>query len=126
MHALIDFAAPGADGVGAVRAAFAAPLAVLVANTLAEVQPLLEAVQAHATAGRWCVGYLRYEAAPAFDAALQVHAADGPLAWFGVHEAPLPWPEEPLPMATLGGLQEPRPRCFQCRAGADPCRDCGR
>lgn len=112
MHALIDFAAPGADGVGAVRAAFAAPLAVLVANTLAEVQPLLEAVQAHATAGRWCVGYLRYEAAPAFDAALQVHAADGPLAWFGVHEAPLPWPEEPLPMATLGSLQEPDRAAF--------------
>lgn len=38
------------------------------------------------------------EVAPAFDAALQVHApqeADGPLAWFGVHRAPLagdaPW-----------------------------------
>jgi para-aminobenzoate synthetase/4-amino-4-deoxychorismate lyase len=38
------------------------------------------------------VGYVRYEAAPAFDAALKVHAADGPLAWFGVYAHALPWP----------------------------------
>ena len=25
--------------------------------------------------------------------ALLTHAADGPLAWFAVHDAPLPWPE---------------------------------
>ena len=36
---------------------------------------------------------MRYEAAPAFDAALQVHAADGPLVWFEVHDgAPSAWP----------------------------------
>ncbi len=46
--------------------------------------------------GHWCVGYVRYEAAPAFDAALQTHAADGPLAWFAVHDAPQPWPAEAL------------------------------
>jgi para-aminobenzoate synthetase/4-amino-4-deoxychorismate lyase len=53
---------------------------------------LLEAVQAQARQGRWCVGYLRYEAAAAFDPALAVHEADGPLAWFGVYDAPLDWP----------------------------------
>ena len=53
---------------------------------------MLAQVQAAAEAGAWCVGYLRYEAAPAFDRALRVHPADGPLAWFAVHEAPLDGP----------------------------------
>jgi para-aminobenzoate synthetase / 4-amino-4-deoxychorismate lyase len=37
---------------------------------------------------------LRYESAPAFDAALTVHAPDGPLAWFAVHDQAVPWPED--------------------------------
>ena len=67
---------------------------MLVAHSLAEVRPLLDAVQTAAAQGSWCVGYVRYEAAPAFDAALAVHSADGPLAWFAVHDAALPWPED--------------------------------
>jgi para-aminobenzoate synthetase/4-amino-4-deoxychorismate lyase len=50
------------------------------------VQAVLDAVHAAAEAGHWCVGHVRYEAAPAFDAALQTHAADGPLVWFAVHD----------------------------------------
>jgi hypothetical protein len=34
--------------------------------------------------GAGCVGFLRYEAASAFDKALLTHAPDGPLAWFAV------------------------------------------
>ncbi|HEX5805169.1 MAG TPA: aminodeoxychorismate synthase component I [Macromonas sp.] len=74
-----------------MRGRFGAPLRTLVAHTLPEVRSVLQAVQAEAAAGHWCVGYVRYEAAPAFDAALQVHTRDeaaGPLAWFGVHAAP--------------------------------------
>lgn len=41
------------------------------------------------------MGYLRYESASAFDAALQTHPADGPLAWFGVFDKALPWPDAP-------------------------------
>ena len=47
----------------------------------------------HALQGRWCVGYLRYEAAEAFDPAMRVHAAEGPLAWFAIHDDALPWPD---------------------------------
>lgn len=54
---------------------------------------MLDAAQKAAQAGAWCVGYLRYEAAPAFDPALLVRDAQGPLAWFGVHDAPLPVPQ---------------------------------
>jgi para-aminobenzoate synthetase/4-amino-4-deoxychorismate lyase len=95
MLTLIDFCAPQADDpAAALRSAFDAPLQTLVAHTPAQVRPLLDAVQALAQQGLWCVGYLRYEAAPAFDAALAVHAADGPLAWFGVFDRALPWPDE--------------------------------
>lgn len=111
METLVDFASP--DGsTGALRVAFGPPDDILVAHSLADVRAVLDAVQAHALAGRWCVGYLRYEAAPAFDAALQVHAHDGPLAWFGVHDAPLPWPAEPLHTAELSGVRAPERVAF--------------
>ena len=77
---------------GGVRAAFEAPLHALIAQTPEQVKPVLDAVEAFAHQGLWCVGYLRYEAASAFDAALQTHAADGPLAWFAVFAQALPWP----------------------------------
>jgi para-aminobenzoate synthetase/4-amino-4-deoxychorismate lyase len=89
---LIDFISPG-PGTPALRAAFADPFEVLAAHSLPEVLGVLDAVQAHAKAGRWCVGFVRYEAAPAFDAALVTHPpGPGPLAWFGVFDEPRPWP----------------------------------
>jgi para-aminobenzoate synthetase/4-amino-4-deoxychorismate lyase len=92
MPALIDFCAVQPGQPGALRCAFDAPLQTLVAHTPDEVRPLLAQVDRLARDGRWCVGYVRYEAAPAFDAALAVHAADGPLAWFGIYECALDWP----------------------------------
>ena len=84
-HALIDFLDPHQAGAAPLQLAFGAPQQVLVAQTLEQVPQVLAQVDALSRAGHWCVGYVRYEAAPAFDAALQVHVADGPLAWFGVH-----------------------------------------
>ena len=94
MQTLIDFAEPRGDGATRLRVAFGAPSRVLVARSAEEVKPVLETVEALSREGRWCVGYLRYEAAAAFDPAFAVHAGDGPLAWFGVHDAALPWPDE--------------------------------
>lgn len=94
INSRIDFADPHDSTAPRLRHAFGAPRAVLVAHELAEVRLLLDAVQAAAEQGRWCVGYVRYEAAPAFDAALAVHEADGPLAWFAVYDEALPWPED--------------------------------
>ncbi len=89
----IDFTQPRAAGNPRLRGQWGAPARVLVAHHIDEVKPVLEAVHAAAEAGHWCVGHVRYEAAPAFDAALQVHAADGPLVWFEVHDgAPSAWP----------------------------------
>ena len=95
----IDFT-PALDAAAPrLRHAFEAPCTVLAARALNEVRPVLDAVHAAAQRGQWCVGYVRYEAAPAFDAALQTHAADGPLAWFAVYDNPQPWPPDAAPPA---------------------------
>lgn len=89
--ALIDFRSPD-EGAAAMRLAFGVPRERLQAASLAEVMPLLARVDALARAGAWCVGYVHYEAAGAFDPALKTHApgADaGPLAAFAVYDAPL-------------------------------------
>jgi len=94
ISACIDFSDPLDSTAPRLRHAFGAPRAVLAAHAQHELGAVLDAVQAAAEKGSWCIGYVRYEAAPAFDAALAVHPADGPLAWFAVHDAALPWPED--------------------------------
>jgi len=89
VHARLAFEASGLASHGALRLDFGVPRAVLRADTLSEVGPVIEAAQAAARQGAWVVGWLAYEAASAFDPALPTHAPDGPLAWFGVHDAPL-------------------------------------
>ena len=86
----IDFTQPLDSNAPRLRHAFGAPREVLSAQALNDVRHVLDAVHAAAQRGQWCVGYVRYEAAAAFDAALQTHAADGPLAWFAVYDAPSP------------------------------------
>jgi para-aminobenzoate synthetase/4-amino-4-deoxychorismate lyase len=92
---LIDFTGAAADG-GDLRYAFGEPRHVLQATRLQEVRGVLDAAEAQARAGRWCVGLLRYEAAPAFEPKAAVHpsaAHDLPLAWFAVFDEALPWPQ---------------------------------
>ena len=84
MRTLLDFRAPQSDPAAAVRHAFERPVQTLIANTPDQVRPLLDQVDALARQGHWCIGYVRYEAAPAFDAAFTTHPADGPLAYFAV------------------------------------------
>lgn len=90
---IIEFQDPQASssaGAAPNRLLFGAPQQVLQAHSVAEVRQVMEQADALSRQGLWCVGFVRYEAAPAFDAALQVHPADGPLVWFGVHARPLP------------------------------------
>lgn len=103
--ALIDFSDPYHPEGPRLRHAFGVAQQVLVAQHPHQVHAVLDAVQRAAEQGLWCVGYLRYEAAPAFDAALAVHAAEGPLAWFAVYDQALPWPEVPDPAMDVGAVQ---------------------
>src|SRR3954447_21900533 len=88
-----DFA-PGPAGPGMLPLVLAEPVQVLEAWTPAEVLPALRAVQAEADAGRWAAGFVAYEAAPAFDAAMSVrHPGPDPtvpLLCFGVFPAAQP------------------------------------
>src|SRR4051812_41865152 len=62
---------------------------VVRADSLVEVIPALEAAERAARAGQWAVGFVSYEAAPAFDEHLKVSASEGhwPLVWFGVFQS---------------------------------------
>ena len=52
---------------------------VVAANETSEVVAAFEHVEAEVNAGKWAAGFVSYEAAPAFDAALTVvPQADGP------------------------------------------------
>lgn len=91
MRAFIDFSSSLDQAQQALRAYFHEPLDILVAHTTEQVKPLLEKVDAYSKQGLWCVGYMRYEAAPAFDSAFKVHERQNPqspLAYFGVFKTP--------------------------------------
>lgn len=89
--ACLDFAPTGLPGQAGVRLAFGAPLQVLQARALNEVRGVIDAAESLARAGHWCIGFVAYEASPAFDPALQTHPPDPdlPLAWFAVHREPV-------------------------------------
>ncbi len=77
-----------ADG-GAAWLRFGTPVRIVLADAIADVLPALAEVEAANAAGLWAAGFVAYDAAPAFDAALAVHpAATGPRLWFGIYPPP--------------------------------------
>lgn len=68
---------------------FDAPRVTHVAHHVDEVAAVLDAVDAAAASGKWCVGYVSYDAAPAFDPALAARRDPAvPLAVWGVFDGP--------------------------------------
>jgi para-aminobenzoate synthetase/4-amino-4-deoxychorismate lyase len=90
-------------GTPAVRGGWGEPLRVHHADTLDRVRAVLDAAYAEALAGFWCVGYVRYEAAPALESVACVHESipspSQPLVWFGVFQG--------NPAFDDGGLESP-------------------
>ena len=84
--AVLDFA--GLDLQQSNRRVFREPLEILQAESLAQVVPVLERVdQATRRDGLYAVGYVAYEAAPAFDSAHSVHPhSQLPLVCFGLFD----------------------------------------
>jgi para-aminobenzoate synthetase/4-amino-4-deoxychorismate lyase len=67
------------------RLQFDSPPREMIANDIGEVLPVLEFADREAKAGSYVAVMLSYEAAPAFDPVLAVHApSDFPLAWAAV------------------------------------------
>jgi para-aminobenzoate synthetase/4-amino-4-deoxychorismate lyase len=70
---------------------FMDPSTVITASTVDEVVPALMRVEKAVDDGHYAVGFMGYEAAPAFDSAFQVRrGGDLPLVWFGIYDAPRP------------------------------------
>ena len=78
------------DRPEAGRAYFTDPVEVVSAHTHGEVRPALRRVERAAAGGLYAVGFVAYEAAPAFDRALAAKRPSGelPLLWFGLFERP--------------------------------------
>lgn len=87
MKAQIDF--PQEDGTR-LRLVFSRPVELLAAHRRDEVAAVIAAAEQQARAGRWVVGCIAYEAALAFDTALQVQQPEDflPLVTFAVYGAP--------------------------------------
>jgi para-aminobenzoate synthetase/4-amino-4-deoxychorismate lyase len=87
--AIIDF--PDEDG-RSCSLLFERPVEVFTADSVAAVRPALRAAERAAAAGLYVVGYVAYEAAPAFEPACAVRGGGRvPLLWFGAfrHATPL-------------------------------------
>ncbi|WP_079477753.1 aminodeoxychorismate synthase component I [Halobacillus salinus] len=70
--------------------AFTNPLHILTSSTVKGVQQVFEDVDRYLEEGYYVAGYVSYEAAPAFDPALNVHDnPNWPLMWFGVFKEPI-------------------------------------
>jgi para-aminobenzoate synthetase/4-amino-4-deoxychorismate lyase len=81
-------------------AAFTDRVGEIVAVSIEGVVPAIREVEEAARRGLWAIGYIGYEAAPAFDPNLVVRARpvtgfhdDLPLLWFGLHETRILNPE---------------------------------
>ncbi len=86
MKAVIDF--PGRRQ--RLRHAFDEPREILQAEDIAEVPRVIARADRCARDGAWVLGLVSYEAAPAFDRAMRVHApvTTLPLACFAVYDRP--------------------------------------
>ncbi len=108
-----------ADATGQPQALeFRQPLAVYQATTIAEVLPTIQAAQAAAQAGAYVIGYLSYEAAAAFDSALECYPpAALPLVWFAAFAEPQV--VEPTTQAYSLTSWQPTISCAQYRQAID-------
>jgi para-aminobenzoate synthetase / 4-amino-4-deoxychorismate lyase len=83
---VIDFPSPR-KSTPSLRAAFEHPVEIIATNLTSTVTDVLKAVESRAKAGYWCVGFVEYEAASAFDSALQTHGpSESPVTWFAVFD----------------------------------------
>ncbi|MDE2400334.1 MAG: chorismate-binding protein [Burkholderiales bacterium] len=110
------------------RHAFGPALHWLVATEPSQVASVIDTAHEYARQGHWCLGWVAFEAASAFDAALPVlpPQTGEPLAVFAVFDHAHPWPEavfaaQPMPLAAwqTQPWQSPlSPATFKTQVGA--------
>ncbi len=88
---------------------FSDPVRILTATEIDGVLAALREAEAAALGGAWVVGFVSYQAAPAFAPKLSVpkrhHVPDLPLAWFGVYEREIDPVPNPPGSFRLGGWE---------------------
>jgi para-aminobenzoate synthetase / 4-amino-4-deoxychorismate lyase len=88
---------------------FAHPIEIVTTRSVADVLPSLRHLEEQVRTRRlYAAGYVAYEAAPAFDAALPVRSAPAvPLLWFGLYEhaEPIDLPATDRPADPIGPWQ---------------------
>jgi para-aminobenzoate synthetase / 4-amino-4-deoxychorismate lyase len=103
------------------------PRRTIAAHSLDDVGDVLASVDRLVREGNWVAGWVSYEAAPAFDAAMTVKAVDGsafadlPLAWFAVYPTRRRADDTPGRDYRLGGWQ-PTISAAQHATGVDVIR----
>jgi para-aminobenzoate synthetase/4-amino-4-deoxychorismate lyase len=97
------------DG-GAPARLYAAPVRVVAAHAVGEVEGVLDAVRRATREGLHAAGFLAYEAGAAFEPSAGPFAAPGgPLAWFGLFEGYRTLADLPLPDPAGGWIGEIEP-----------------
>ncbi len=96
--ALVDFPHPDDANGERQRWRFDQPSAWLVAHDPSQVAGLLDAAHALSQEGKWCVGWVAYEAAPGLNPSLPVKAlpVGQPYAVWAVFEHATPWSGEAI------------------------------
>ncbi|MCX6359518.1 MAG: aminodeoxychorismate synthase component I [Armatimonadetes bacterium] len=95
---------------------FQAPVRILAAQAPDKAADAVREAAAATRRGLWAVGWVSYEAAPAFDAALPAHIDLGfPAAWFGLFGPPEPLAEPPdaAPAPELAWAAETTPEAHR-------------
>src|SRR6266446_1393660 len=87
------------------RRVFSAPLAVIRADTAAQVPGALAAVQTALDKGRHVAGWLGYELGYVLEQRLASLVTPGPLLRLGVFDAPMPGMPPPSARAYAGPLR---------------------
>ena len=93
--AILDF--PDPSGLRQPLA-FYSPRETLIAESAEQVRGVIRRAESYAQNGAWVVGFVSYEAAPAFDSRFAVQRVNGdfPFAWFSVFDTAKPYmPEAP-------------------------------
>lgn len=92
--AWVDFPASPDSSEERLQRCFAQPLEWLVAHEAADVPSIVAQAHERARQGQWCVGWITYEAASAFQPALPYRALPSGQAYavWAVFDEALPWP----------------------------------
>ena len=67
---------------------FASPREIVSTKHLKDVEGVLTRSEMHVSTGGWAVGFVSYEAGPAFDPAITCRRSEQPLAWFALFDEP--------------------------------------